>query len=172
MVYGSETGNTRTAAQTIKDILQKEGMDVYLSDAKEVNVATLGHGYDLTLLGSSSRGDIDTIDFPPSFAPVYEQLKSAQLRDKKMAVFGCGDSSKPYFCGAVELLQEKIGDLGGKLIHTPLCIDGDPRKRMANICSWSHHLSKIFQQQLAQEGPEASDADMPLETTPPISQRQ
>jgi len=137
IVYGSETGNTEKAAQTIRDVLQQEGIEVCIRDAKDVNAASLGQGFDLTVLGSSSRGDIDTISFPQSFAPLYDRLNQAQIREKDLAIFGCGDSSRPYFCGAVELLKEKIGDLRGRLIHTPLRIDGDPDKSRSEILAWS-----------------------------------
>jgi flavodoxin len=85
---------------------------------------------------------LDTIAFPQSFAPLYDQLRQAQIRDRKLAVFGCGDANYPYFCGAVELLQEKIGDLGGRLIHTPLCIDGDPLQASAEILAWSKVIAR------------------------------
>jgi len=150
IVYGSETGNTKSTAHAISAVLRQEGIEVSICDAKEVETSTLCQDVDLTLLGSSSRGDRDTISFPPSFAPLYEQLNRAEIRRKKLAIFGCGDSTHPYFCGAVELLQEKIGDLGGELVHPSLRIDGDPLESAAEIRSWSRSIAQSVHHQSAQ----------------------
>nr|WP_321467576.1 flavodoxin domain-containing protein [uncultured Desulfobulbus sp.] len=146
IVYGSETGNTKTAAQTICTLFQQQGIEVSLFDARTVKATNLGQGFDLTVFGSSSRGNLDTIEFPPSFAPLYDQLNKAHIRSRNIAVFGCGDSKRPYFCGAVELLLEKIGDLGGKLVHKPLRIDGDPAEAEPEILSWSKDVAHSVHQ--------------------------
>ena len=113
IVYGSETGNTQQAAHIIEDLFSKYGHEVQIQEARETEPTDICQGVDLTVLGSSSRGDSDSISFPPSFTHFYEELREGKIKEKKIALFGCGDSHKPFFCGAVELLKEKVGDLGG-----------------------------------------------------------
>ena len=136
IVYGSTTGNTEIVAEQISDILKEKGIDVTLKNVTNTKVDELGGGYDLTMLGSSTWGE-DEIEFQEDFAPFFEELDKAQLKDKKVAIFGCGDSSYEYFCGAIDLLEEKMEELGVKMVNEPLRIDGDPEDSSSDIVDWA-----------------------------------
>jgi flavodoxin short chain len=139
IVYGSTTGNTEAVAEQISDILKDKGADVTMKNVVDATVAELGNGYDLTVLGSSTWGD-DDIEFQEDFGIFYEDLDKAELKDKKVAIFGCGDSSYEHFCGAVDLLEEKMDILGGKIIGEPLRIDGDPEESSSDIDDWAAEI--------------------------------
>lgn len=140
IVYGSTTGNTELVAKQIGEVLAQEGIDVTKKNVSQAKVSELGNGFDLTVLGSSTWGDAE-IEFQEDFAPFYEEMDKADLKGRKVALFGCGDSSYEFFCGAVDLLEEKIGDLGGVLVNESLRIDGDPQDAKAEIIAWAKDLA-------------------------------
>lgn len=139
VVYGSTTGNTETVAEYVTKTLEDEGMLVDLKNVTDVSISNLGDGYDLVLFGSSTWGD-DEIELQEDFQSLYDDLDQSNLTGKKVAVFGCGDSSYTHFCGAVDAIEEKVGQLGANLLVSPLKIDGDPEKEEA--VSWAREVFK------------------------------
>jgi len=125
IVYGSTTGNTESVAETIQKILAEQNIDVALQNAADIQAQDLANGYDAVLLGSSTWGD-EEIELQDDFIPLYESLEQAGLKGKKVAVFGCGDSSYTHFCGAVDAIEQKAEQLGADIIVGSLKIDGDP----------------------------------------------
>lgn len=131
IVYGSTTGNTESVAERMSSTLSKAGHEVALKNAADVSPTGLAEGFDLVLLGSSTWGDED-IELQDDFIPVYENLEDSGLAGKKVAVFGCGDSSYTHFCGAVDAIEEKAAKLGAIIVAGSLKIDGDPDLEEAN----------------------------------------
>lgn len=143
VVYGSTTGNTESVAEVIGDVLKKAGSDVVVKNVTDASVSELGDGYDLTLLGVSTWGD-EEIEFQEDFEPFYQDMDNAQLKDKKVALFGCGDSSYQYFCGAVTELRTKVDALGANLVNEPLLIDGDPSVVRSEIEEWAEEVGRAL----------------------------
>jgi len=125
IVYGSTTGNTESVSDDIAKILEKNGHNVDIRSAADVSVEGMAEGYDVVFLGSSTWGD-DEIELQDDFIPVFDDLGKAGLSGKKVAVFGCGDSSYEFFCGAVDVIEEKSEKLGAVMLGDSLKIDGDP----------------------------------------------
>ncbi len=140
IVFGSTTGNTEATAEQISEVLSGKGLDVTLKNVTNAKVDELGGDYDITLLGASTWGE-DEIEFQEDFEPFYEDMDQASLKDKKVAVFGCGDSSYEYFCGAVDQLEAKVAELGGNLVNEPLRIDGDPGDASDDINEWAEAVA-------------------------------
>jgi flavodoxin short chain len=134
IVYGSNTGNTETAALYADQALRQAGWSTTVRDAAEVSAAGLAEGYDLVLLGCSTWGDED-VELQDDFVPLYENLGSAGLAGRRVAVFGCGDSGYPHFCGAVDAIEEKAAQVGAEIVAASLKIDGDPRRE--EIMDWA-----------------------------------
>lgn len=141
IVYGSTTGNTETAARRIEDVLRENDLDVTIKNVIDADVQELGNGYDISLLGVSTWGD-DTIEFQEDFEPFYQKLDGAGLQGKKVALFGCGDSSYEYFCGAVDELEAKMESLDANIVNMPLRIDGDPDDADAEIAAWAREVAR------------------------------
>lgn len=137
IVYGSTTGNTENVSETIEKVLKDGGVDVDLKNAADVTAAGLAEGYDAVLFGCSTWGD-DEVELQEDFLPLYEDLDKAGLSGKKVAVFGCGDSSYTYFCGAVDAIEEKSTQLGAKILGMPLKIDGDPDD--SEVVDWTKQI--------------------------------
>ena len=54
-----------------------------------------------------------------------DAMEDSGIRDKKVAIFGLGDSMYTHFCGAVDLIVERVRECGGTLVVDPIRID-DP----------------------------------------------
>ncbi len=124
IVYGSETGNTETVAEVIAAALEDANFKITLKEVTQASVDELS-GYDLILLGSSTWGDEEK-ELQGDMVDFYDDLEGANLSGKSAAAFGCGDSDYTHFCGAVDLLEERLEQIGATLLDEGLRIDGDP----------------------------------------------
>ncbi len=140
IIYGSTTGNTEAVAHQIGEVMTGKGVSVTVKNVTDAKISELGNGYDLTLLGASTWGD-DEIEFQEDFEPFFEEMDSANLKEKKVALFGCGDSSYEYFCGAVDELEEKMEKLEANVVHISLRIDGDPDDVESEIIAWAEEVA-------------------------------
>lgn len=142
IVYGSTTGNTQRVAEMVAAYLVDKHHEADVRNVVSAVPDELGNGYDLTLLGSSTWGE-DEIEFQDDFEPFYRDLDHAkQLQGKKVALFGCGDSSFIHFCGAVDLLEQKMEELDADVVGESLRIDGDPEEAAKEIVSWAGMLER------------------------------
>jgi flavodoxin I len=124
IVYGSTTGNTESAAETIEGFLSDQSYEVRLVNVSDVEPEILKETFDLYLLGCSTWGD-EEVELQEDFETFYEGM-TMDLDQKKFAVFGCGDTSYTYFCGAVDAIEDRLKKLGASLVSESLRIDGEP----------------------------------------------
>ncbi len=141
IVYGSTTGNTEFVAERLKRKLEENDHKVVLLNADKAKPENLCVGYDCVLFGCSTWGD-DSIELQDDFIPLFEDLESAGVKGIKAAVFGCGDSSYTYYCGAVDSITEKLEELGAIPLTAALKIDGDPSSAKDDIDSWADDVLK------------------------------
>ncbi|RLG28380.1 flavodoxin [Methanosarcinales archaeon] len=141
VIYGSETGNTETVAEDIAAGLKDEKFDVTIKNVTGASVEELSD-YDLILLGSSTWGDeekelqADMVDF-------YEELEGLDLSGKPAAAFGCGDSDYTHFCGAVDLLEERLEEVGAHLLDEGLRVD-DQDDEEVDARVWARQIASRF----------------------------
>ncbi len=140
VVYGSTTGNTEYVAGVAERALGKSMEGVTKIDASSASAKGLCDGYDLILFGCSTWGD-DSIELQDDFIPLFENFAAINAKDKNVAVFGCGDSSYSFFCGAVDAIEKRLEELGANVIDT-LKIDGDPQSESAEIEAWVEQVAK------------------------------
>lgn len=143
IVYGSTTGNTAYTAEVLDRVVAGAGNSVKVLDAAQASADGLGEGYDAVLFGCSTWGD-EEIEMQDDFIPLFDSLESAGLKGKKAAVFGCGDSSYTYFCGAVDVIEKKLEELGVELVTDGLKIDGDPHTMKEEIEGWGKDVIKAL----------------------------
>lgn len=128
IIYGSSTGNTEFTAETIDAALTEQGYQVTTMDVSHAGVELLEKDYSLYLLGCSTWGE-DEIELQEDFEPFFQEMNSPlSLVSKHYAVFGCGDSSYTYFCGAVDEIESRVEKLGASLVAPSLRIDGEPEE--------------------------------------------
>lgn len=109
--YGSATGTTARVAQQIARLLDVDDKDVH-------NVASSAPSavgaYDVLVLGTSTWNsgalEKDWYDF-------LAGLEALDLRDKKVALFGCGDETmSDSFCSAVGVLHDRLQGTGAEFV--------------------------------------------------------
>ena len=98
IIYGTTTGNTEMLAEKIASVLKSVGVETTLKNVTDVAVRELLE-YDVILFGSSTWEDGELQD---DFADFYSDLERMDLKGKKAAVFGPGDSSYEHFCESVK----------------------------------------------------------------------
>ncbi len=85
-------------------------------------------------------GEMTKIELQEDFELFYNDLSGdLSLNGKRFAVFGCGDSSYPHFCGAVDAIEDRLNKLGATLVCDSLRIDGEPD--IENINDWTEELT-------------------------------
>ncbi len=131
IVYGSTTGNTEFVASYIEKQLAAEGYAVTNESADSVSASGLCDDYELILFGCSTWGE-DEIELQDDFIPLFDDFDNINAKGKNTAVFGCGDSSYTFFCGAVDAIEQKLTSMGAEVLDT-LKIDGDPQSEKGAI---------------------------------------
>jgi flavodoxin short chain len=139
IVYGTTTGNTEEMAGLIKSRLANAGIETEMKNVTETAVEDLTADHDLLLLGCPAYGD-DTVELQEDFEAFSEQLNGLNLNGKKTAVFAPGDSGYEHFCGSVDLLEERMEELGGTLLVDGLKVDGDPGDAEDDIEEWTQSI--------------------------------
>lgn len=104
IVYGTSTGATEDVAGKIKKALGNADAQVF--DVAKATVELLAP-FDILILGASTTGYGDLQDDWDSFLPKF---KNANFSDKKVALFGLGDSSSysDTFANGMAVIYEAI----------------------------------------------------------------
>ena len=116
VVYGSSTGTCEAIAAKIAERIGAEAINV--SDLTADVIAE----NDNLLIGTSTWGAGELQD---DWYDGVDTLKGADLSDKVVAVFGCGDSASysDTFCGAMKELYD-AAKAGGATVVGEIDIDG------------------------------------------------
>lgn len=141
IAYASLTGNTEEIAELIAEGVRQAGHEAELKASYDCNAADLLE-YDGFLLGVYTWGDGE---LPDEFLDFYEELDELDLSGKKTAVFGSGDTSYEQFCGAVDLVEEKVKERGAFVIQESLKIEFSPLEDEKENC-------RAYGRQFAQAG--------------------
>lgn len=100
--------------------------------------------YDGIILGSPSWAEEGHEGFP--LPAMMKLLRAAENRDfsgQWFAMFGCGDSSYTFFCGAVDVMEEFLSKFKGKKIVESLKVDSyyfDLKNNAKRIEEWGKKL--------------------------------
>ncbi|MDA1475738.1 flavodoxin [Bacillus changyiensis] len=129
LVYATMSGNTEAMADLIEKGLLKQEVIVDRHEAMDID-ADLFNEYQWILLGAYTWGDGD---LPDEMLDLYEDMDDLNFNDKKFAVFGSGDTSYEHFCGAVDILEEKIKQLGGEIVLPAVKIEMNPENEEENL---------------------------------------
>ena len=141
IIYGSTTGNTETMSEIVKETLEDNDIETAAQDVTDVSVDELKEESDLVVLGCPAYGD-EEVELQEDFDEFYDKMDGIDLSGKKFAVFAPGDSTYEHFCGSVDLLEEKLKELGGDIVADGLKIDGDPDDSKTEIVQWASSLAK------------------------------
>ncbi len=155
--YGSSTGNTKSVANKINECI---GNKADVKDVGGMSAEELA-AYDFLFLGTSTWGIGDLQDDWESF---LSDLKAIDLQDKKVALFGLGDSMGypdsfidgvgtlyEFFIGkGCQIVGEVAADAydfesstavrDGKFVGLPIDEDNESNKTSERITSWIESL--------------------------------
>jgi flavodoxin I len=130
MVYASMTGNTEEMAQYICEGIRETGVIVELKDILTAEPADL-LVYNGVLLGAYTWGDGD---LPDEFLDFYDEMDGIKLKGIMAGAFGSCDSSYEHRGHAVDILIEKLSELGAETVPDGLKIDMAPAETEKELC--------------------------------------
>lgn len=112
IIYGSSTGTCQDLASRIAAKLGVDNADVF--DAGSISAEQL-EGYQNLVLGTSTWGAGEMQD---DWYDGVKAVKAANLNEKTVAIFGCGDSEgySDTFCGGMGELYNAAKEAGAKVI--------------------------------------------------------
>lgn len=123
IIYGTLSGSTMTAAEVISGALTSSGNTCQSISVDLANKNLLKNN-DVIIFGSPSWEDEGKDGQPlPEMKNFITNLSAGDLEGKKVALFGLGDTMYPHFCGAVDVMTEKLKTLGVQQVIEPLRID-------------------------------------------------
>lgn len=161
--YGSNTGNTKTAADLLAKVLPADDTDlINVSSASGEQLLS----YEILFLGSSTWGVGDLQDDWEDF---IVKLSKQNLTGKHVAVFGTGNSStfSDSFCDAIGTIAEAAQKSGATIIGNnvsrsgysfdeskafdgntfcglPLDMENDPDKTTERIANWISQIKSTI----------------------------
>lgn len=122
VVYATNSGGTAAAAQMIAKTLS--GHTVTVKEAKDAGASDVTSAPAL-ILGSPSWDYNGMEGQPlPEMIEFINRCKDVNLDGKLCAIFGLGDRSYTYFCGAVTYLEAFVKRAKGTLVVASLTVDG------------------------------------------------
>ncbi len=164
LFYGTVSGNTKDAAETIRDAFAKKGISVQLFDVGEAGIDEMKR-FDFLILGAPTW---DIGELPYDWDEHLGQLDKLDFSGKRVALFGLGDAQgyPETFVDAIGILGEVLevngaslmgavpasdydfvhsrGLVGnpqnGKLIGLALDYDNEPEKNQERISNWVEQL--------------------------------
>ena len=106
VTYASDSGSTQSIAEVVAETLRSAENEVTVKEATEASMTDATQA-DLVLIGSPSY-EVEGMDGMPhrNILEFLVKLESGDLSGKKFGFFGCGDSSYPKFCGAMDKLED------------------------------------------------------------------
>ncbi len=146
VIYGSETGNTRAAAEMIADVLRGRGAAVQVRDVCDTGVEAFAEDFSLFLLGVSTWGAIED-EVTEDFKSFYDDMGATDMSGKKVAVFGSGDSGYENFCKAVDHVVERAQEQGATIVLDGLKFNLAPGSSSDAIRAWAVQAAEIAEKQ-------------------------
>lgn len=106
--YGSTTGTCENLAEQLANKLGVTNNDIYSADKMSTELVDT---YDVLILGTSTWGDGELQD---DWYDAIKVLKRASLKEKIIALCGCGDSESycDTFCDGMGILYEDLKNTG------------------------------------------------------------
>lgn len=146
IVYVTHTGSTLYAGKEVMAACSL-GNETIMKTAPETTLEDIAWS-DLLIIGSSSWDWKGNRGYPlAEMMQFLDTLQMVNFGQKKVALFGCGDKDFEHFCGALDVIWNRLTGLGAQLIIDHLRINRYFMDEFANqelVREWtSSLLSKL-----------------------------
>lgn len=152
VLYGSQTGNARRAAEALHAKLEAAGLPARLLRADAYPLRELKDER-LLYVAISTQGDGDPPDDAQAFVEFLSGKRAPQLPQLKFAVLALGDSSYPQFCAIGQRLDARLAELGASRVADVANADLDVETVSA---PWTAKVVGIAQEVLKPTAPLAT----------------
>ncbi len=115
VLFGSQTGNARRAAEVLHAKLEAAGLPARLLRADGYATRELA-GERLLYIVISTQGEGDPPDDAIGFVEFLSGKRAPKLPGLKFAVLGLGDTSYADFCGIARKIDTRLSELGAQRV--------------------------------------------------------
>lgn len=124
VLFGSETGNAQSLAESMESKLKENDFNVKLSSLDEFKPKDLKKVEDLLII-SATHGEGDPPDNAVSFHEFLHGRKAPKLDDLRFSVLSLGDQSYEHFCQTGKDFDKRLEALGGERLSPRVDCDLD-----------------------------------------------
>ncbi len=143
IIYGSNSGSTRSAAELMSELLTKSGHRVTLLSALDAQPADISDSH-LTIIGSCSWDRFEGTkrlegQLHEHWFQLQKKVGTKTFPKHRFAVFGLGDSTYTHFCGAADHLETLVKKWKGNQVGQTLRLDSyffEPERNEEQIRDW------------------------------------
>ncbi|MFT8320245.1 MAG: assimilatory sulfite reductase (NADPH) flavoprotein subunit [Bacillus sp. (in: firmicutes)] len=124
IIYGSQTGNAESLAESKGKQLEAQGFNVTVSSMNDFKPNHLKKVKNLLVI-VSTHGEGEPPDNALSFHEFLYGRRAPKLDDLHFSVLALGDSSYEYFCQTGKEFDQRLEELGGIRLHPRVDCDLD-----------------------------------------------
>lgn len=145
IVYATYSGSTEGTALYIKKLLEENQHEVQIKHIRETTPDDIRR-HDLSIIGSPSWLQNGKQGQPHAlYFTFFDTYADESFEDCHISLFGLGDTTYVYFCGAVDIIREFFTDRKAHIIAEPLrmeniYVETDAKKKCVE--EWVQKLPK------------------------------